>query len=109
MSPLAEMLDVSVSNATGLIDRIEERGYIERIRVPSDRRIVLVRITAAGRAVLGEVEAGRDEILERMLDELDPAQLSRLAAAMGDLRAALTSTFASHAGAHHSHESQGRI
>ena len=50
MSRLADMLDVSLSNATGLIDRIEERGFVERIRVPSDRRIVLVRITAAGRA-----------------------------------------------------------
>src|SRR6266567_2507805 len=34
MSRLAELLDVSVSNATGLIDRMEERGLIERIRVP---------------------------------------------------------------------------
>ena len=40
MSRLAEVLDVSLSNATGLIDRIEERGFIERIRVaggPPDR------------------------------------------------------------------------
>jgi DNA-binding MarR family transcriptional regulator len=41
MSRLAELLDVSVSNATGLIDRMEERGLIERIRVPDDRRIVI--------------------------------------------------------------------
>ena len=45
MSRLAEMLDVSLSNATGLIDRMEERGFVERIRVPEDRRVVLVRIT----------------------------------------------------------------
>ena len=49
MSRLAEMLNVSLSNATGLIDRIEERGLIERTRVPEDRRIVLIRVTAAGR------------------------------------------------------------
>ena len=34
MSRLADMLDVSMSAATGLIDRIEEHGYVERIRVP---------------------------------------------------------------------------
>ena len=51
MSRLAEMLDVSMSNATGLVDRIEERGYVERIRVPSDRRVVLVRITDGRTAV----------------------------------------------------------
>jgi hypothetical protein len=31
MSRLADLLDVSVSNATGLIDRMEERGLVERI------------------------------------------------------------------------------
>jgi DNA-binding MarR family transcriptional regulator len=108
MSRLAEMIDVSVSNATGLIDRVEERGYVERIRVPSDRRIVLVRITDTGRAVLHELEAGREQILERILDELDPAQLSRLAAALSDLRSALTASTADHADAHHSHQPQGR-
>ena len=50
MSRLAEVLNVSLSNATGLIDRIEERGFIERTRVPEDRRIVLVRVTAGRRA-----------------------------------------------------------
>ena len=108
MSRLAEMLDVSVSNATGLIDRVEERGYVERIRVPSDRRIVLVRITDKGRSVLDEVEAVREQILDRILDELEPAQLTRLAAALADLRSALTTTFASHARAHHSPDPQGR-
>jgi DNA-binding MarR family transcriptional regulator len=108
MSRLAELVDVSLSNATGLIDRLEERGYVERIRVANDRRVVLVRITAAGRGVLSEVESGREGIVDRILDELDPGQLSRLAAALADLRSALTTTFASHARAHHSHEPQGR-
>ena len=49
MSRLAEFLDVSLSNATGLVDRIEERGLVERSRVPDDRRVVLVRLTG-GRA-----------------------------------------------------------
>ena len=43
MSRLADLLDVSVSNATGLIDRMEERGLVERVRVPDDRRVVIVR------------------------------------------------------------------
>ena len=50
MSRLADLLDVSFSNATGLIDRMEERGLVERIRVPEDRRVVLVRASAAGRS-----------------------------------------------------------
>ena len=52
MSRLAEVLNVSLSNATGLIDRIEERGFVDRTRVPEDRRIVLIRVTEAGERML---------------------------------------------------------
>ncbi len=76
MSRLAETLDVSLSAATGLIDRIEERGFVERVRVPEDRRIVLVRITEAGRQMLEDVEVLRVGIIQQVLDELDEAQLA---------------------------------
>ena len=49
MSRIAELLGVSVSNVTGIIDRIEERGLVERIRNPNDRRVVHVPLTDAGR------------------------------------------------------------
>ena len=48
MSRLAEVLDVSVSNATGLVDRMEERGLVARTRVPEDRRVVLVQVSPRG-------------------------------------------------------------
>jgi DNA-binding MarR family transcriptional regulator len=109
MSRLAEMLDVSDSNATGLIDRIEERGFVERIRVPSDRRVVLVRITDRGREVMEEVETLREEMLERMLGRLDEDGLMRVAAGMADLREAIVATVADpNSGVSHTHEPQGR-
>ncbi len=109
MSHLAEMLDVSVSNATGIVDRVEERGFVERDRVPTDRRIVLVRITDGGRRMLDDVEVLREEILERILDRLDETQLMGVAAALDDLRAAIAATLTDRgSGAHHTHESQGR-
>ena len=40
MTRLADMLDVSLSNATGIVDRLEDRGFVERVRVKDDRRIV---------------------------------------------------------------------
>jgi DNA-binding MarR family transcriptional regulator len=109
MSHLADMLDTSLSGATGLVDRIEERGYVERIRVPSDRRVVIARITDVGRQVLADVDSVQSEILERVLGRLDPGQLSRLAAAMSDLRTALDALGTDHAGgAYHTHHPQGR-
>lgn len=109
MSRLADMLDVSFSAATGLVDRVEERGFVERIRVPEDRRIVLVRITAAGRQMLDDAEQARTALLEHVLDRLDEAQLIGVASAMADLRMAVTSTVEDPAsGVHHSHQAQGR-
>jgi len=109
MSHLAEMLDVSLSAATGLVDRVEERGFVERIRVPNDRRIVMVRITVAGRQMLDDVEILREGIIRRVLDELDEAQLSAVAAAMADLRVAVETALGGDAELHHTHTAQGRI
>lgn len=88
MSRLADLLDVSLSNATGLVDRMEERGIVERVRVPDDRRVVLVRVAAEGIRVRDEVEAMRQDRLRAVLGRLDPTQLERVLAATIDLRRA---------------------
>lgn len=90
MSRLAEVLNVSLSNATGLIDRIEERGFVERTRVPEDRRIVLIRVTEAGERMLGEVDALSDELLRSVLDHLDRSKLAGVRQAVAALRDALS-------------------
>jgi DNA-binding MarR family transcriptional regulator len=92
MSHLADVLNVSLSNATGLIDRMEERGFIERYRVPTDRRIVLVRLTPSGEALLGEVDALSDDLLRSVLGRLPTSQLRGVGQAMSALRAAVDST-----------------
>ncbi len=94
MSRLADVNNVSLSNATGLIDRLEERGYLERTRVPEDRRIVMVRLTEAGVQMLDEQEAMTDGILRVVLSRLKPVQLMTIAQATADLRAAVESTTA---------------
>jgi DNA-binding MarR family transcriptional regulator len=103
MSRLADLLDVSLSNATGLIDRMEERGLVERVRVPSDRRIVLVRASVAGDRVLGEIEALKHDQIRSVLGRIDAPKLSRMRGAMHDLRAALTAELASDGQLEHTH------
>jgi DNA-binding MarR family transcriptional regulator len=90
MSQLADILDVSLSSATGLVDRIEERGLLERARIAEDRRVVLIRLTPAGVQLLEEVDALTDEILRTVLRRLDRGQLIGVAQAVSDLRAALS-------------------
>jgi len=89
MSRLAEVLNVSLSNATGLIDRIEERGYVERTRVPEDRRIVLIRVTPEGERILGQIDALSDDLLRSVLTNLDRSKLAGVRQAVAALRAAI--------------------
>jgi DNA-binding MarR family transcriptional regulator len=89
MGRLADILDASVSNATGIIDRMEERGLVERLRVPDDRRVVLVQPTQAGLDLVDEVELVKNEVMIRALARLDDVQLERLSTAVSDISAAL--------------------
>ena len=93
MSRLAELLDVSFSNATGIIDRMEERGLVERVRHPDDRRVVLVRIAPGGVEALEETEAIKQDRLHAILAHLDTVQVDRVAAALDDIRSAVVAEY----------------
>jgi DNA-binding MarR family transcriptional regulator len=85
---LARHLELDKSSVTGLVDRAERRGLVERVADPDDGRAVRVRLTKEGRALAargtGEVgdellaaTAGLSEAQRRQIAEL----LSRVVAA----------------------------
>ena len=51
-SELARHLDVSTAASTGVVDRLERRGHVERRKHPTDRRRLEVHVTDQGRAEL---------------------------------------------------------
>lgn len=75
MHGLAESLDVSQASATGIIDRMQQRGLIERHRDPADRRVVRVALTDSGRHVIDGIAAERRGRLELLLGELSDDEL----------------------------------
>jgi len=86
MSRLAELLDVSLSNATGLVDRMEERGWVERERDREDRRVVIVRLAEGGRQKLNDIQLVKEELIEKVLLRLDPEALRCVRTALSALR-----------------------
>ncbi len=72
MKELAGELWCDASNATGIVDRLEARGFVERRPAEHDRRLKCVVLTVAGRRL-------RRRLDERMR-QLPPA-LSALSAA----------------------------
>ena len=114
MSKLAVLLDVSLSNATGIIDRMAEHGLVERVRVPDDRRIVLVRPADAGRHAISETESSKRDRMRAVIGRLPASERPIVLEALRSLRRALsaevetaevTTTEAGpgHAAAHHHH------
>ena len=89
MSRLAEAHAISLSNATGLVDRLVERGLVERFGDPDDRRVVLVRVSDEGRRQTEQVDLLREDFIRRVVGQLDATRLKRLHASIRDVRDAI--------------------
>jgi DNA-binding MarR family transcriptional regulator len=76
MRALAERMDVSQASATGIVDRMEQRGLVERRREDEDRRVVRVVLTGSGQDTIGGFAAERRDRLTEILDELTDEELS---------------------------------
>jgi DNA-binding MarR family transcriptional regulator len=72
MSAVAERLFCDASNVTGMVDRLEARGLLERREDPRDRRVKRIALTEEGAAV-------REQVLERLYEP--PAAIARLSRA----------------------------
>jgi DNA-binding MarR family transcriptional regulator len=98
MGELADGLDVSDASATGIVDRMERRGLVERRHATDDRRLVQVHLLEAGRSVFSDLHARRREHLHRLLQELSDAELAGFLAGLRAMRAARVRVFAASSG-----------
>ncbi|MGW7256344.1 MarR family winged helix-turn-helix transcriptional regulator [Streptomyces sp. NPDC054834] len=58
MRKLAQKLKCEPSNVTGIVDRLENRGLVERRPDPADRRVKLAAATDEGRRVARDLREG---------------------------------------------------
>jgi MarR family transcriptional regulator, organic hydroperoxide resistance regulator len=78
LSTLADHLVLSLPAASRAVDALLQRGEVSRIEDARDRRSKLVSITAGGRRSFEKLIAVRRAGIERLLAELDPAELEEL-------------------------------
>jgi DNA-binding MarR family transcriptional regulator len=67
---------------TQLIARLQDAGLVDRAADPADGRVVQVRITADGKAMLARRRAVRAERLAGLLQRLSPDERAALTAAL---------------------------
>jgi DNA-binding MarR family transcriptional regulator len=82
MVDLAAALGVAPSTAGRMCDRLVRKRLIRRHRARSDRRAVLVSVTAPGRQVVDQATARRRALIEEILGRLPPGQQRAVGAAL---------------------------
>ena len=92
-SALSERQLVNRSNITGLVDRMEKAGLVERQPHPTDRRSYLVRLTGAGDALVERVEPYYIDEVERVMGSLEEQEARSLARMLEAVRSAVREEF----------------
>lgn len=77
MSQVAASLKISVSTLTVSISRLVKKGYVDRFRIPEDRRIVKIRLTEAGAAAVKEHEDFHMEMIADAISQVPEDQIGK--------------------------------
>jgi len=72
---LSRMLYVTPANITGIIDRLEIKGLVKRIKKQGDRRVALITLTESGQQLGRSIP---DPIINLFISELGDLELERL-------------------------------
>jgi DNA-binding MarR family transcriptional regulator len=86
---LGEKTLITKGTLTGVIDRLQAKGLVQRQPDPTDGRGQIVRLTAQGQALFERVFPAHGAHLERAFGRLDAAHRAAALHALQALRAAL--------------------
>ncbi|MFW6147437.1 MAG: MarR family winged helix-turn-helix transcriptional regulator [Thermodesulfobacteriota bacterium] len=79
---LSRNLYVTPANITGVIDRLEKKGLVQRVRQQADRRVALISLTETGKDLSKQLPDPIENKLISGLENLAPEQVQALGEAM---------------------------
>ena len=80
MLELARHLNLDKSSITGLVDRAERRGLVQRNPTPDDKRAIRVSMTPLGLQIALEIANQIEHEINILVTDLNDTERSRLAA-----------------------------
>ena len=83
---IADALAQETQSITGLVDRLEARGWVQRSRDLGDRRAIRVTLTPAGETKLAETAAPMATALEQSIGTLSVDEVATLSALLARLQ-----------------------
>lgn len=94
MRDLSAYLDLTSGASTAMIERLVERGLVERLEDAADGRAVLVALTPSGTRLVDELVAEARADIAAMLAKLRPAERHMALGGVAALREVLDATLA---------------
>lgn len=87
MTELTGVLHVERSTLTGLVDRVERRGLVQRVRDPTDRRAIQIALTATGGRLAMQSYGAVTAKVDELTGGVAPENAARLAAIVAGILA----------------------
>lgn len=77
-SELADMMEIEKAPAGKIVDRMEEKGWVERRPDPLDRRINRIHLTSLGERVFAAIQPISESTVDDALEGLSQAERERV-------------------------------
>jgi DNA-binding MarR family transcriptional regulator len=85
MSELAGSLGVTLATATGIMDRLVERGLVTRENQPNDRRVVMCKLSENGLEMTDRLWKTSREKARQLLSGMELSRLQMIDEALGTM------------------------
>ena len=81
---LADALEVTPRNITGLVDGLVASGHVSREPHPTDRRATLVTLTALGTGTVAEMQSSHSRLADDLFGAMGERRLASLVSALDE-------------------------
>ncbi|MEO0446787.1 MAG: MarR family transcriptional regulator, partial [Verrucomicrobiota bacterium] len=85
MTNISQKMGHSTAAATGLVDRLEKLGYVQRLHAAEDRRKVMVQITRKGLDLVNRMRDGIAHSVAELMDQASEEGNSEFSRSLAEL------------------------
>ena len=85
LSHIAKLIMVKSSTVTGIIDRLEQKGLVERVRTSRDRRVITIKLTEPGTRLANNAPPPIQQKIMDGLKKLPKEDIEPIVAALNTL------------------------
>ena len=93
LNKIGAYFSVSNANVTGMVDRLEKQGYVERKRSLKDRRIVHVRLKPKGEELVERAMPRKQKFIEMLMNDFDDEKKAALCQLLVALRESVKNNY----------------